>query len=83
MTIKKYFEYDADWDEIADEFMTMDSAEQSQVLNSIGLTFKIWTKDKKRPATYVQLSEIAEDLDDNGKWLIEILYDYMNGSENK
>ena len=77
MTIKKYFEYDADWDEIADEFMTMDSAEQAQILDRIGETFKKWSKDKTRTATYIQLLEIAEGLDDDGKWFINTLHDYI------
>lgn len=78
MKIKKYFEYDADWDEIADEFTANDSAYQSQILNRIGETFKRWTHSKTHTATYIQLLEIAEDLDDNGKWLIKTLCDYMD-----
>lgn len=77
MIIKKYFEYDLDWDEIADEFTANDSAYQSQILNRIGATFKNWSKDKTKPATYIQLLEIAEDLDENGKWFINILHDYI------
>ena len=84
MKIKKYFEYDADWDELADEFTANDSAYQSQTLNRVGLTFKIWSKNKtKTTSTYIQLLEIAEDLDDNGKWFIETLYDYMRGNGNE
>ena len=78
MKIKKYFEYDVDWDELADEFTANDSAYQSQMLNRVGLTFKIWSKNKtKTTSTYIQLLEIAEDLDDNGKWFIKTLYDYI------
>lgn len=77
MIIKKYFEYDLDWDEIADEFTANDSALQSQILNRIGETFKKWTKDTTRTATYIQLLEIAEDLDDDGKWFINTLHDYI------
>lgn len=77
MKIRKYFEYDADWDEIADEFTANDSALQSQILNRIGETFKKWSKDKTRTATYTQLLEIAEDLDDDGKWFINTLHDYI------
>lgn len=77
MIIKKYFEYDLDWDEIADEFTENDSGIQSQILNRIGETFKKWSKDKSRTATYIQLLEIAEDLDDDGKWFINTLHDYI------
>lgn len=78
MIIKKYFEYDPDWDEIADEFTANDSAYQSQILNRIGDAFKRWaTKGKIKTATYIQLLEIAEDLDDDGKWFINTLHDYI------
>lgn len=77
MIIKKYFEYDLDWDEIADEFIANDSAYQAQILERIGETFKKWSKDKTRPATYIQLLEIAEGLDDDGKWFINTLHDYI------
>lgn len=77
MKIKKYFDYDADWDEIADEFISHDSGYQTQVLNLIGAAFKNWSKDKTRPLSYIQLLEIAEGLDDNGRWFVDILHDYM------
>ena len=77
MIIKKYFEYDLDWDEIADEFTANESALQSQILSRIGETFKKWSKDKTRPTAYIQLLEIAEDLDDDGKWFINTLHDYI------
>lgn len=86
MRIRYDFEYDACYDEIADEFCDHDSEYQSNVLNEIGTQFKIWSQDKARSSTYIQLMEIAEDLDDNGKWFIETLCDYMSGkveSENK
>lgn len=83
MKIKQEFDYEADWDEIADEFTANDSAYQSQMLNRVGLTFKIWSKNKTKTATYIQLLEIAEDLDGNGKWFIETLYDYMRGNGNE
>ena len=86
MKIKKYFEYDAAWDEIADEFTANDSAYQAQTINRIGGTFKNWIHNKTKSALYIQILEIAEDLDDGGKWFIETLYDYMNGkaeSEDK
>ena len=77
MKIKHEFNYEADWDEIADEFTANDSAYQSQILNRIGETFKRWTRSKMQAATYIQLLEIAENLDDDGKWFINILHDYM------
>ena len=82
MIIKKYFEYDLDWDEIADEFTANESALQSQILNRIGETFKKWSKDETKTATYIQLLEIAEALNDKGRWFINTLYDYMQGGES-
>ena len=79
MRIKKDFEYDAYYTEIADEFCAHDSEYQANTLNNIGLQFKIWTQDKTRSATYIQLLEIAEQLDDNGKWFIKTLCNYMEG----
>jgi hypothetical protein len=79
MKIKHEFNYEADWDEIADEFTANDSAYQAQILNRIGDTFKRWTRSKTQATTYIQLLEIAEDLDDDGKWFINILHDYMQG----
>lgn len=83
MKIKHEFDYEADWDELADEFTANDSAYQSQMLNRVGSTFKIWSKNKTKTTTYIQLLEIAEDLDDNGKWFIETLYDYIRGDGNE
>ena len=77
MKIQHDFEYDVDWDEIADEFCAHDSDYQSDALNSIGLQFKIWLHDKKRNFTHIQMLEIAEQLDDNGKWFIQTLCDFM------
>lgn len=88
MIIKKYFEYDLDWDEIADEFTSNESALQAQILERIGETFRKWSKkDKTRTAIYIQLLEIAEGLDDDGKWFINTLHDYIqevntDGSSN-
>ena len=79
MRIEHDFEYDAYWEEIADEFLARDSEYQAEVLNSIGLTFSNWGQDKTRTATYIQLLEIAEALNDKGRWFIGILYDYMQG----
>lgn len=42
-----------------------------------GVQFKRWSQDKKRPFTYIQMFEIAEQLDENGKWFIQTLCDYM------
>lgn len=70
MKIRHDFEYDADWYEIADEFCAHDSDYQSNALNAIGLQFKIWSHDKKRTFTHIQMLEIAEQLNDNGKWFI-------------
>ena len=77
MRIQYDFEYDACYGEIADEFCAHDSKYQAETLNFIGQQFKIWTQDKIRTATHVQLLEIAEQLDDNGKWFIKTLCDYM------
>ena len=78
MKIEHEFEYDADWFEIADEFCAHDSGYQSDALNCIGVQFKRWSQDKKRPFTHIQMFEIAEQLDDKGKWFIQTLCDYMN-----
>ena len=37
--------------------------------------------DKTKTMTHVQLLEIAEQLNDNGKWFIETLNEYMKGGE--
>ena len=79
MKIKHEFDYEADWDEIADEFTANDSAYQAQILERIGETFKKWSKDETRTTTYIQLLEIAEGLDDDGKWFINTLHDYIQG----
>lgn len=79
MKIKHEFEYDADYEEIADEFCDHDSEYQAEAINSIGLQFKIWEHDKTRTATHIQLLEIAEQLNEKGKWFIETLCDYIKG----
>lgn len=81
MRIEHEFEYDAYHTEIADEFCDHDSEYQAGVINDIGLQFKIWSQDKKKTATYVQILEIAEQLSDNGKWFIETLSEYMKEGE--
>ena len=78
MRIQKDFEYDAYYTEIAGEFCDHDSEYQANALNEIGTQFKIWTQDKRRTLTHIQLLEIAEQLDENGKWFIETLCDYMS-----
>ena len=77
MKIEHELEYDASCTEIAAEFCAHDSEYQAGTINSIGLQFKIWSRDKKRTATHIQLLEIAEQLNENGKWFIETLCDYM------
>ena len=73
MRIEHSFDYDAAYDELSDEFCTHDSDYQAETINEIGLQFKIWSQDKKKTATYVQILEIAEQLNDNGKWFIRTL----------
>ena len=82
MRIEHDFEYDAHCEEIADEFLAHDSEYQAETLNSIGLTFSNWSQDKTRTATYIQLIEIAETLNDKGRWFINTLYDYMQGGKS-
>lgn len=82
MKIEHRFDYDATYDEISDEFCTHDSAYQAETINEIGLQFKIWSQDKKKTATYVQMLEIAEQLNDNGKWFVRTIYEYMDGIED-
>ena len=81
MRIQHDFDYDAYYTEIADEFCAHDSEYQAEAINSIGLQFKIWEQDKKRTMTHIQLLEIAEELNDKGKWFIQTLYDYMKGAD--
>lgn len=83
MRIEHSFDYDAYCGEIAEEFCAHDSEYQAETLNIIGTQFKIWSQDKKKTATYVQLLEIAEQLNDNGKWLINTLSEYANGETLK
>ena len=77
MKIEHEFEYDAYYIEIADEFCAHDSEYQADVINEIGLQFSIWSHDKTRTATYIQFLEIADQLDEKGKWFIETLHDYI------
>ena len=81
MRIEHTFEYNADCNEIADEFCNHDSTYQAETINEIGLQFKIWSQDKTKTMTHVQILEIAEQLNDNGKWFIETLCGYMKGGE--
>lgn len=52
MKIQHDFEYDATYEEIADEFCKNDSEYQANVFNAIGTQFKIWSKDRTKTATY-------------------------------
>lgn len=79
MRISHEFEYDADYEEVANEFCSHSSDYQADVINSIGTTFSNWTHDPKKTATHVQMLEIAEQLNDKGKWFIETLCEYMRG----
>lgn len=86
MRIEHSFDYDVYCGEIASEFCAHDSEYQAEALNIIGQQFKIWSQDKKRTATYVQLLEIAEQLNDSGRWFIRTICEYMDGkaeSEDK
>ena len=83
MTIQHVFTYDANADEIADEFCKHDSAYEAEVFNSIGLMFYIWSMDKTKTASYMQILEIAEQLNDNGKRFIKTLCDYIDGDIEK
>ena len=81
MRIEHTFEYNADYYEISDEFCANDSEYQVKVLNAIGTQFKVWANDRAKTMTHVQILEIAEQLNDNGKWFIETLCEYMKGGE--
>ena len=81
MRIEHDFEYDAYWHEISDEFCAHDSEYQAKVLNAIGTQFKVWANDMAKTMTHVQILEIAEQLNDNGKWFIKTLSDYEKGGE--
>ena len=83
MRIEHDFEYPAHWTEIADEFCANDSEYQAEVFNAIGEQFKIWEHDKTRISTHIQLLEIAEQLNDNGRWFINTINDYMRGMPRK
>ena len=83
MRIEQTFTYDAYYTEIADEFCAHDSDYQAEAIYSIGLQFKIWTHDKTKTSTFIQLLEIAEQLNDNGKWFIKTLCEYMDGGDAK
>ena len=78
MRIEHSFDYDAYWYEISDEFCAHDSEYQAEAINSIGLQFKIWEHDKTRTSTHIQLLEIAEQLNEKGKWFIRTLCEYMS-----
>lgn len=79
MRIEYNFDYAAYSADIADEFCANDSEYQAEVLNAIGTQFKLWSQDKKKTLTYVQILEIAEQLHDDGRWFIKTLCEYMDG----
>lgn len=79
MRIEHAFDYNADYYEISDEFCANDSEYQAKVLNAIGTQFEVWSKDRTKTSTYVQILEIAEQLNDNGKWFIQTLCEYIGG----
>lgn len=79
MKIKCEFNYTPDADEIADEFCAHGSDYQAEAFNSIALMFKIWSLDETKIASYMQMLEIAEQLDKNGKWFIKTLCEYIDG----
>ena len=79
MRIEHEFEYFAHPVEIADEFCEHDSEDQARVINHIGGVFKGWGCDPKKTYTHAQMLEIAEQLNDDGKWFIGTLCEYMRG----
>ena len=79
MRINCDFDYAAYSGDIADEFCENNSEYQAEVLNIIGQQFKAWSQDMAKPFTYMQILEIAEQLNDSGKWFIRTLCDYMDG----
>ena len=83
MRIEDGFDYNASYDELADEFCTHDPDYQGAAINEIGLQFKIWSQDKKRKTpAHEQILEIAKHLNNDGKWFIKELCECMNsGSE--
>lgn len=83
MRIYHDFEYSASYSEVANEFTENDSEYQAKVLNVIGTQFKKWVEDKTRTATFVQILEIAEQLDDDGKWFIQTLSEYASGKDGE
>lgn len=82
MRIEHDFEYDASCEELADEFCAHDSEYQAKALNAIGTMCRIWTQDKTKTFAYIQILEIAEQLNDNGKWFVKTLYEYMTEAKN-
>ena len=83
MRIYHDFEYSASYSEIANEFTENDSEYQAKTLNVIGTQFKKWVEDKTRTATYIQIFEISEQLDDNGKWFIDTLSEFAQGERSE
>jgi len=74
MKIEDGFDYNASYDELADEFCTHDSSYQAETINEIGLQFKT--------VPHEQILEIVEHLNDDGKWFIKELCECIgDGSE--
>lgn len=75
------FEHDASCTEIADEFCGHNSKYGAEVINNIGLQLSAWAYDttnvRRQIGTGVKLCGIAEQLDENGRWFIEKIYNYM------
>lgn len=77
MKIEHKFNYECEEEELAEEFCDHDSMYQAEVLNVIGVKFHKWTEDHAKTAVYVQMLDMAEQLDSYGKWFIKTLSEYM------
>ena len=77
MRIYHDFEYSASYGEVAGEFLDNDSEYQTKVLNVIGTQFRKWANDPNRTMTHVQMLEISEGLNDDGRWFVRLLSDYL------
>ena len=79
MRISPALKYSVDYEDVANEFCNFSSCYQADAINLIGTTFSNLAHDPKRTATQIQMLEIAEQLNDKGKWFIETLCEYMGG----
>jgi hypothetical protein len=82
MTIKPTIEVVINHGDLADEFCKRDSEYQASAINSIARQFRGWTRDPNKTATYVQMLEIAGQLNDDGKWFIRTICEYAEGDKN-